>query len=62
MIKYILLIVVVVLLMAQTPDLMPYYQAQRNSAMDLLAQCSAVNVELQKKVADLEKRLQETSK
>ena len=44
------------------PDLAPYYQVQRNGAMDLVAQCSAANAELRTKVADLEKRLQEAGR
>lgn len=38
-------------------DLSVYYQAQRNGAMDLVAQCSAANADLQKRVAELEKQL-----
>ena len=38
-------------------DLSVYYQAQRNSAMDLVAQCSAANAELHKRIAELEKQV-----
>jgi hypothetical protein len=37
--------------------LVPYYQQQRNSALDNLASCAAAVTDLQNKIADLEKQL-----
>jgi hypothetical protein len=37
--------------------LVPYYQQQRNSALDNLASCAAAVSDLQSKIADLEKQL-----
>jgi hypothetical protein len=59
--KLLLLVLAIVLLSAQTmPDpskLAPVYQQQRNAEADGRAQCVAIVVDLQTKIADLEKQL-----
>jgi uncharacterized protein YlxW (UPF0749 family) len=42
---------------ASQAKLVPYYQQQRNSALDNLASCAAAVTDLQNKIADLEKQL-----
>jgi hypothetical protein len=39
--------------------LVPFYQQQRNSALDNLASCAAAVSDLQNKIADLERQLNE---
>ncbi len=49
----------------QAPDvskLAPMYQQQRNAEADGRAQCYAIVVELQARIAELEKKLAETPK
>ena len=49
----------------QLPDaskLAPIYQQQRNAEADGRAQCYAIVIELQAKIADLEKQLAEAKK
>ena len=41
----------------QNAKLSPYYQQQRNTALDNLASCAALVNELQAKIADLEKKV-----
>lgn len=61
----ILLVVLVSPVQAQQSDaakLAPLYQQQRNSALDGMASCAALVVELQARIAELEKKLADAPK